>query len=90
MRITIKEIVIETEDSETVTTPPPPAEVPAGKVLLETRTVADCTMNKESEFWKHHIGKIVGVIKQTPDGLMDIQLPEQLIPIEGVDPKRLT
>lgn len=92
IRLTIKELVIEIPVKlfELYAEQQKHSERQPQPIPLDYRTVADHDDNQTSSFWKNYIGQKVAIIKRTPDGLLDVMLPDQPIPVEGIAPSRFT
>ena len=56
----------------------------------DIRIVSNTNINKISTFWSRYIGLPVRVLRIQPDGLLDVQLGGQPIPVEGVMAERFT
>lgn len=92
IRLTIKELVIEIPvklfelyDQQRNSAPMAPQHP-----VEDYRTVAETPENVNNDFWRNYIGQKVAIIKQTPDGLLDVLLSDQPIPVEGISPSRFT
>lgn len=57
---------------------------------LDIRFVADIPLNQDNHFWHRYIGMPISVLRQDPDGLMTVQLHDQPVAAQGIDPKRFT
>lgn len=56
----------------------------------DIRIVANNDLNRGNGFWEKHIGMPALVLRTAPDGLLDVQVGNHPIAIEGVKPERFT
>ena len=57
---------------------------------LDIRFVVDSELNRSNLFWSSYIGMPVSVLGKDPEGMMSVQLHDQPVPVQWIDPKRFT
>lgn len=84
LTIRVENITITIESSETAK-----ISTVEAKAYKTQAMVDDNSLNRGNTFWGPLIGQVVEVLSTEPDGLLLVQLPDHMLPVQGVEPTRL-